>query len=73
MTDLVKILTDLKIQKQHIENELSMIKDKIAITTKQLQDICLHTTTTKSHHYDGHKHYHYYICDVCLLETNKKD
>ena len=72
MDNLISTLTDLKIQKQHIENELSMIKNKIAITTKQLQDTCLHATTSKSHYYDGHKHYHYYVCDVCSLEINKK-
>ena len=70
MNDLRATLDNLKIQKQHVENELLMIKDKIKITTKQLQDTCPHDTLALTPHYDGHKHYSYYICQSCFLETN---
>ena len=42
--DLIETLKNLKIQKQQKENELSLIKDKIKVTTKQLQEECPHET-----------------------------
>ncbi len=66
--DLETELKNLKIQKQHLENELLLIKDKITITTTQLQLQCLHLNWTKHYEYDGHKHYCYLVCNHCLLE-----
>ena len=72
MDEILKTLEQLKNQKQHIENELLLIKDNIKITTKKLQEICTHDNLILSPQWDGHRHYYYYICDTCLLETNTK-
>lgn len=61
-------LKNLKIQKQQLENELLLIKDKILLTIQLVQSQCPHLNYTKTYEWDGHKHYCHNICNNCLLE-----